>query len=207
VGLQQIALTDYDAVVAITQLGVNVLTTELGALRPGMTVIAAGFGVAQSASTGDIVIAQVVHSAEENQDYLYVLTGLSNAPGAAWLHSPANRQWLARPYDKRPLLWPMSTSPTCISKPRSPRECRILWPVSSNHRRTAFKNFTVNLDPSVSSGVWQEDPTAQNYDQLVGMALGMAQSSLYVGLYELYTLSGETAQRSPRCGRCTARAR
>jgi hypothetical protein len=59
VGLQQIALTDYDAVVAITQLGVNVLTTELGALRPGMTVIAVGFGVAQSGSKGDIVTAQV----------------------------------------------------------------------------------------------------------------------------------------------------
>jgi hypothetical protein len=75
------------------------LTTELSALLPGLTVSAKTFAVSQSASTGEIVVAQVVHTAEDDQDHLFVLGGLSYAPGAAWLASSENRTWVPRAYD------------------------------------------------------------------------------------------------------------
>jgi hypothetical protein len=170
------------------------LTTELSALLPGLTVSAKTFAVSQSASTGEIVVAQVVHTAEDDQDHLFVLGGLSYAPGAAWLASSENRTWVPRAYDDTANpLDPVALSYVRLESSQDTQLVPYLVAGVVARQTSYVSNYLVSLDPGVTTGVWQQYVTAENYTQLLGMAMGMPQSSLVFGLYELYTLSGNTS--------------
>jgi hypothetical protein len=165
------------------------LTTELAALFPGKTVTAKSFGVEQSPTTGNILIVQIIHVAETNADALFALVDLPNAPDAAWLKSPASRQWVARPFDDA--QHPVTTLDLAY----------VELPVSDDPQQTSYvvagvrdpttqfiQNFLVDMH--ASTGVWKLFPTAENFDAMSDMSIGKPQGAPFPGLYELYTLSG-----------------
>lgn len=170
------------------------LTADLGASFPGQTVTAKTFAASQDSQSGNILIAQAAHVAEENADHLYLLTGLPDATGAAWLSSASARPWLARPYDDetRPLA---ALDIAYVNVTPHQNQTRAPYVVVGlRDPQTSFiQNYLVNTDPAVTSGVWKQHQTAENYDQLLGMSVGRLGNLFSSGLYELYTLGGETA--------------
>jgi hypothetical protein len=170
------------------------LTTELAADYTGKTVTAKTFAVSQDATTGDILILQAIHVEEDNADYLYMLSGLSNAPDAAWLTAAANRSWIARPYDDTSL--PVS-NPYIAYINIALNQDLINAPyviVGLQDQRTTFiQNYVVSINPSATSAIWTQYETAENYDQLYGMEIGKPTSAMFGGLYELYTLNDGTS--------------
>ncbi|HXE12468.1 MAG TPA: hypothetical protein VN633_10130 [Bryobacteraceae bacterium] len=165
------------------------LTTELAALFPGKTVTAKSFGVEQSPTTGNILIVQIVHIAETNSDALFALVDLPNAPDAGWLTSPANRKWVARPFDDTD--HPVTTLDLAyVELPVSddPQQTPYVAAGVRDPKTQFIQNFLVNMQ--ASTGVWKLFPTAENFDAMSDMSIGKPQGAPFPGLYELYTLSG-----------------
>ncbi|SEW44626.1 hypothetical protein SAMN05428988_5817 [Chitinophaga sp. YR573] len=170
------------------------LTTELAADYTGKTVTAKTFVVSQDATTGDILILQAIHVAEDNADYLYMLSGLSNAPDAAWLTASSNRSWTARLYDDT--ADPVSNTDIAyinIALNQDPIQAPYVIVGLQDQATTFIQNYVVSIDPTTTTGIWTKYETAENYDQLYGMAIGKAQAAMFAGLYELYTLNDNTS--------------
>ena len=162
------------------------LTTELAAQFPGKTVTAKLFAVAQDSDSGAIAMTQVVHVAEDGTDYLFAMTGLSNAPDAAWMSSATDRTWIARPYDDTTLPVTAPDIGYIYSSTQGPMV------VGLQDRTTGyFQNYKVQLDPTVTDGVWQAYMTAENFDQPPAMVLGKPKSDKFGGVYQLASLAGE----------------
>ena len=163
------------------------LTTELAVQFPGKTVTAKLFAVAQDSDAGTIAIAQVLHVAEDGTDYLFAMTGLSNAPDATWIASAAGRSWMARPYDDVAL--PVSAPDigyVYLSARGSAMVVGLQQPATGY-----FQNYTVSLDSTVTHGVWQAYLTAENFDQPPSLVLGKSKAATVDGLYQLAALDGE----------------
>lgn len=167
------------------------LTAELAAKFPGKTVAAKTFATSQSAADGTIIVAQVVHVAEDDADYVFLLTGLSDAPDAPWMKSPAGRQWLARPYDDtaHPVANP-DIAYVSITPNQDPAQAPYMI-VGLRDAATSFiQNYVVSLSAKPPGPAWTIYQTAENYDRLLGIQIGKTAGALSSGLYELYTLGG-----------------
>lgn len=160
------------------------LTTELAASYPGKTVTAKTFAASQDVATGNILILQVIHIAEDKADYLYILTGLSNAPDAAWLTSPANRHWVSRPASAA-----ITISYINLSLNQNPALAPYVIAGVEDTSTSYIQNYIVNINPANTTDIWTRYQTAENYDQLYGMEIGKAKAAMFAGLYELYTLN------------------
>ncbi|SFD81379.1 hypothetical protein SAMN05518672_103322 [Chitinophaga sp. CF118] len=170
------------------------LTTELAAGYTGKTVTAKTFAVSQDATTGDILILQAIHVAEDNADYLYMLSGLSDAPDAIWLTSSDNRSWTARLYDDT--ADPVSNADIAyinIALNQDPTQAPYVIVGLQDQATTFIQNYVVSINASATTEIWTEYETAENYDQLYGMEIGKASAAMYAGLYELYSLNDGTS--------------
>lgn len=169
------------------------LTAELGALYPGKTVTAKTFAASQSPADGSVTVAQVVHVAEDDADYLYLLTGLSDAPEAAWMQSPSGRQWLARPYDDaaHPVK-NLDIAYVNITPGQDPTQAPYMIAGVRDAATSFIQNYVVSLSATPPGQVWTVYQTAENYSQLLGMQIGKAAGAMFSGLYELYNLSGNS---------------
>jgi hypothetical protein len=170
------------------------LTNELSANFTGKTVTAKTFAVSQELQSGSILIAQAVHVAEENTDYLYLLPNLSGAQGAEWLASPDNRNWLARPFDdtENPVS-SLDVTYVNITPHQNTSQAPYIIVGLRNPETLFIQNYRVSVDPTVTSKVWQQYSTAENYEQLFGMCLGKSASAFSPGFYELYMLNNKVS--------------
>lgn len=162
------------------------LTTELATQFQGKTVAAKLFAVAQDSASGAIAIAQVVHVAEDGADFLFAMTGLSNAPDAAWIASATDRSWIARPYDDATLPVAAPDIGYIHLATRGPMVVGL-----KNQATGYFQNYKVQLDPTVTQGVWQAYMTAEDFDQPPSMVLGKPKAAMFGGVYQLASLAGE----------------
>jgi hypothetical protein len=169
------------------------LSTELAKNFPGKTVIAKTFAASQSITDGTITIAQAVHVVEENADYLYLLTNLSDAPDAAWLHAPVNRAWVARPFHAAQPSPHLDIAYIRISPNQDPAQAPYMIVGVQDASTSFIQNYVVSLNPSAPGALWTIYQTAENYDQLLGMHIGKTSAAMFAGLYELYTLNDAAA--------------
>jgi hypothetical protein len=161
------------------------LTTELGSQFPGQTVTAKHFSVGQSLESGDISIVQVVHVAEANTDALFALLDLPNDSSAAWLQSPANRQWISRPY---PGGQPLDLAYVKMPVSDDPKQKHQAIAGVRDSGTGFIKNHLVNL--AASGGGWTTFENAVDFDNLQDLNIGKPQGALFPGVYQLTTLSG-----------------
>lgn len=170
------------------------LTAELQEHLPGLTLRAKDFAVSQDPNSGDMLIAQVVHTAEDGQDHVFILQGLSHDPAATWFDEPSERVWLARPYDDQ--AHPTDSlvvSYVRLEPSQDTGQMPYLVAGVAAPQTSYISTYMVGLDPTTTTGVWQSYPTAEDFTELVGMAIGMNEASGVFGLYQLYTLSGQTS--------------
>lgn len=169
------------------------LSSELSEPLGGATVTAQAFSVCQDPATGSITVALAVTVGSKTQPELYVMTGLSDDPSAAWLTAAGPRPWLARPYDDTA----HARSSFTVSYVRAeivPGAPAPLVLVGITTPPSSFvQNYLVNPSATVTSGVWTMFTTAENYDTMLATDLGRAARSLWAGLYELYELDAETS--------------
>lgn len=172
------------------QVGADVAWTPVN-LTAGLgtgPVVAKLFAVVHDPKAGTIDLAQVVLSAADGSETLYVLGGLSDASDAGWMTATGKRDWVARPYDGGGaggeiayVLLPQTRGQggqACVAGVRS--------------AATGFvSNYEVDLDPKVTARVWRSFETAENYDRLLAHAIGRPQGSPWPGLYELVSLGKE----------------
>jgi hypothetical protein len=168
------------------------LTTELQPLFPAKTISAKAFAVSQSPTTQQIQIAQVIHITEDNSDAVLVLSGLSNADDASWLQSAANRAWAQRPYDntEKPLTL---LNVAYVKMPSDQDPSQLPYAVVGVQGSPYIQNYLVSTNPTTKTGIWSVFETAENYDVMLDLQLGLPQGALSPGLYELYSIESETS--------------
>jgi hypothetical protein len=169
------------------------MTTGLAGNFQNLTISAKSFSVAQDPASGNISMAQIVQTSD-GQDHLFVAIGLPYDTDAAWLESTTPPTWVARPYDDSKN--PVSTLTLQFAKLTAQQNTTttpalIAGVVAAD---TGYvSNYIVNLATSTTDQVWTPYPTAENFDELLGLEIGRSSSAQYWGVYELYTLSGETS--------------
>jgi hypothetical protein len=149
-------------------------------------VTARTFDVAQDPSTGLISVAVTVRADGETADRLYVLMELSDAPDADWLGSEWARPWVPLPWSDTDHLQPNLD----VAYLRlAPRAQRVMAGVRDPDTKKV-QNYEVSTQESV--GTWDVLRTAANYTTMLDHAIGHGGSALEDGLYELYSVSGQT---------------
>ncbi|MEJ1977292.1 MAG: hypothetical protein WDN49_15510 [Acetobacteraceae bacterium] len=170
------------------------MTSGIGALLPGRTVKAKSFAASQDRASGDIVLAQIVNTAEDGQDHLFVATGLSHDPAASWLDVATPPTWTALPYDDS--AHPTAALNLGFIKLASYQDTTAVPSLVAGvvQSQTGYiVNYLVNLSPADSEQAWNVYPTNESFDTLYGLEIGRSANASYWGLYELYTLSDETS--------------
>jgi hypothetical protein len=168
------------------------ITTELRGALSEQHLTAKAFAVSQDSLTGAITVAQVVRAAATGQDHLFVLTDLSDAPGAAWSTSATERNWTARPWDAGSGALADNIAYVALPEARGSASGEQVCVVGVAAGATSLiANYSVSLDPAVTQGIWQACETAEDYTHLDAMQMG--KSAAWLGLYELYTLTGEVS--------------
>lgn len=164
------------------------LTSELSARHGGRAVTAKVFTAQRDPASGAISIATSVAVAGETAPRVYVMTGLPDAPDAAWLTQAGYRPWVERPYDDttnpRPVF---DIQYLRLGGVGSGRQGLLLLAGVVTPPGGVVRNYTIDPDPTVTTKVWRRFQTAEDYQQMIGMCLGRPSVSIDPGLYQLYS--------------------
>lgn len=170
------------------------LSSDLSKKHDNKKITAKAFAVAQHPANQTITMALAVNVEKETGDHLYVVTGLSDQPGADWHSAPGKRQWHARPFDDKD--HPMATLDLAylhLPMDRDPSEEPLMLAGIRSEKTSYIQNYTVNTNPSVNSGIWKVLQTAENYTSMMDMHIGRPAGQMFPGLYQLYGLEKEIA--------------
>ncbi|NIY74214.1 hypothetical protein HED22_01015 [Thalassospira sp. HF15] len=156
----------------------EILSTDLSSLNDGKTITAKTFDVTQNYTNGEISIAVAVSVEGEDNDKLYLITGLSNAADAPWMTSSSHRTWQYLTYDGPALSGNLIIANVYM---KASMESHIVCELR-NETTNALSNYKIN---STGNPNWTAIVGAGNFTTLLGQVIGKPSSASHPGLYQL----------------------
>jgi hypothetical protein len=151
---------------------------------------AKAFAASQNASTGDVIIAQIV--TDGDGDHLMVATGLSNDPQAAWLGDATLIPWNELTYDDMAAM--IGLAFVSLASYHDTDAMPYVIAGATIAPTNTIKTYFVAIDSGVTHR-WKPYPTQVSYDHVLGLDIGQSTSSDYWGLYLLYGMTDEDEQQ------------